>query len=45
MSSCGKITSVAGTVIKAETVQPVANYEVARVGRERLLGRSDKDRW
>jgi V/A-type H+-transporting ATPase subunit A len=38
MSSCGKITSVAGTVIKAETVKPVANYEVARVGRERLLG-------
>ncbi len=38
MSSCGKITSVAGTVIKAETMEPVANFEVARVGRERLLG-------
>lgn len=38
MSSCGKIQCLSGTVIRAVLEQPVANFEVARVGNERLLG-------
>ncbi|HPQ78473.1 MAG: V-type ATP synthase subunit A [Thermovirgaceae bacterium] len=38
MSNMGRIRSLAGTVIRADRDQPVSNFEVARVGNERLLG-------
>ena len=38
MSNLGKIKCLAGTVIRADTAAPVSNFEVARVGSERLLG-------
>ncbi len=38
MSSYGKIKCLAGTVIRAILERPVTNFEVARVGNERLLG-------
>ena len=38
MSNLGKIKCLAGTVIRADSASPVSNFEVARVGSERLLG-------
>lgn len=38
MSSYGTIKCLAGTVIRALPERPVSNFEVARVGNERLLG-------
>ncbi|HRV70845.1 MAG TPA: V-type ATP synthase subunit A [Thermovirgaceae bacterium] len=38
MSTLGSIKSLAGTVIRASLSSPVTNFEVARVGKERLLG-------
>ena len=38
MSNMGRIKCLAGTVIRADSTAPVSNFEVARVGSERLLG-------
>jgi len=38
MSNIGRIRRLAGTVIRADSAEPVSNFEVARVGSERLLG-------
>ena len=46
MTSYGKIKSLSGTVIRATLSLPVTNFEVARIGVERLLGeviRIEKD--